>query len=239
MTHVLLTGRHRGQAPSHSLSEFLQLMLGKLFGLACRELCGSASYYPAQAMQSKVGGGLPPMWECQLTHVLLTGRHRGQAPSHSLSRFFQLMLGKLFGLACRELRGSAPYDPAQAMQSKVGGGLPPMWECQLMHVLLTGRHRGQAPSHSLSEFLQLMLGKPFGSGCRELCGSAPYDPAQAMTIKGGRGLAPDVGVSVDTCVADRPSSGASPLPQFERVFSVNAWEAVWIGMPRTVRQCAV
>ncbi|PHN41879.1 hypothetical protein AO259_10975 [Pseudomonas sp. ICMP 564] len=179
LTHVLLTGRHRGQAPSHSLSRFFQLMLGKLFELACRELCGSASYYPAQAMQSKVGGGLPPMWECQLTHVLLTGRHRGQAPSHTLSRFFQLMLGKPFGLACRERCGSAPYDPAQAMQSKVGGGLPPMWECgsapydpaqamqskvggglppmwecQLMHVLLTRRHRGQAPSHMLCGFFQ-------------------------------------------------------------------------------------
>ncbi len=94
------------------------------------------------------------MWECQLTHVLLTGRHRGQAPSHTLSRFFQLMLGKPFGLACRERCGSAPYDPAQAMQSKVGGGLPPMWECQLMHVLLTRRHRGQAPSHMLCGFFQ-------------------------------------------------------------------------------------
>jgi hypothetical protein len=185
-----LTRRHRGQAPSHSLSEFLQLMLGKPFGSACRELCGSAPYYPAQAMQSKVGGGLPPMWECQLTHVLLTGRHRGQAPSHSLSEFLQLMLGKPFGLACRERCGSAPYDPAQAMQSKVGGGLPPMWACQLMHVLLTGRHRGQAPSHSLSRFFQLMLGKLFGLACRELCGSAPYDPAQAMQSKVGGGLPP-------------------------------------------------
>jgi len=128
------------------------------------------------------------MWACQLMHVLLTGRHRGQAPSHSLSEFLQLMLGKPFGPACRERRGSAAYDLAQAMQSKVGGGLPPMWELKLTHVLLTGRHRGQAPSHSLSEFLQLILGKPFGPACRELCGSAPYDPAQAMTIKGGRGL---------------------------------------------------
>jgi len=152
-----LTRRHRGQAPSHSLSEFLQLMLGKLFGLACRELCGSVPYDPAQAMQSKVGGGLPPMWECQLTHVLLTGRHRGQAPSHSLSEFFQLILGKPFGSACRELRGSASYYPAQAMQSKVGGGLPPMWACQLTHVLLTGRHRGQAPSHMLCGFFQLAV----------------------------------------------------------------------------------
>ncbi len=104
------------------------------------------------------------MWECQLMHVLLTRRHRGQAPSHSLSEFLQLMLGKPFGLACRERHGSAAYDLAQAMQSKVGGGLPPMWACQLTHVLLFRRHRGQAPSHSLSEFLQLILGKPFGSG---------------------------------------------------------------------------
>ncbi|AZF03380.1 hypothetical protein C4J94_0583 [Pseudomonas sp. R5-89-07] len=33
------------------------------------------------------------------------------------------------------------------MKINVGGGLPPMAECQAMHLLLTPRYRGQAPSH--------------------------------------------------------------------------------------------
>jgi hypothetical protein len=41
------------------------------------------------------------------------------------------------------------------MSSQVGGGLPPMAECQSVHLLLIRHYREQAPSHIWPAFIQL------------------------------------------------------------------------------------
>jgi len=157
LTHVLSDPPPSGASPLPQFERVFAVNAWEAVWIGMPRTVRQCAVLSSPGNAIKGGRGLAPDVGVSVTHVLLTGRHRGQAPSHSLSRFFQLMLGKLFELACRELCGSAPYDPAQAMQSKVGGGLPPMWECQLTHVLLTGRHRGQAPSHMLCGFFQLAV----------------------------------------------------------------------------------
>ena len=86
-----------------------------------------------------------PMRECQLMHLWLTHCNREQAPSHIWICIYQVDLGLLFALAFSALE---PTGVGLVYSVKnVGGGLPPMRECQLMHRWLTHCNREQAPSH--------------------------------------------------------------------------------------------
>ena len=87
---------------------------------------------------------LPPMAECQSTTTWLTRRHRGQAPSH-----MDYAVSVRMGLtADPPARSHPPTPPLKQWNTvNVGGGLPPMAECQSTTTWLTHRHREQAPSH--------------------------------------------------------------------------------------------
>ena len=136
------------------------------------------------------------MGPAQSIPVLLTHRHRGQAPSHSGYRW------PLDG--CKTwLPSRGPLCSSQRRQT-CGRGLPPMGPAQSIPVLLTHCYRGQAPSH---------LGYRWPlDGCKTGRPSrGPLCTSQRRQTC-GRGLAPDGACSVDTWVADPPPSGASPLP---------------------------
>ena len=86
-----------------------------------------------------------------------------------------------------------------------------MRECQLMHLWLNYCHREQAPSHIWNCIYQVDLGLLL---LWLLQSSSRPELSLVYSVKCGRGLAPDEGVSVDASVADPLQSGASPLPQF-------------------------
>ena len=130
---------------------------------------------------SNVGGGLPPMAVCLLMHLWLSHCYREQAPSHSLISIYQVDISPRLtrrpaGLATlhslrsasvvlRGAEGQKPKQGAAALKPtgiasvdrgpNVGGGLPPMAVCQLMHLCLSHCYREQAASHSLISMHQV------------------------------------------------------------------------------------
>ncbi len=149
-----------------------------------------------------------PMRECQLMHLWLNYCHREQAPSHIWNCIYQVDLGLLL----LWLLQSSSRPELSLVYSAKCGGLLPMRECQLMHLWLTHCHREQAPSHIWKCIYQVDLGLLL---LWLLQSSSRPELSLVYSVKCGRGLAPDEGVSVDTSVAELLQSGASPLPHLE------------------------
>ncbi|AZE89346.1 hypothetical protein C4J97_2645 [Pseudomonas orientalis] len=112
--------RYRGQAPSHS-----KLRYGSR-PVALQLAAAQPTVIQLMRCDPNVGGGLPPMAACQPLMLWLMYRYRGQAPSHGKLRYGS-------GPVALQLAASQP-TVIQLMRCdpNVGGGLPPMAECQPM-----------------------------------------------------------------------------------------------------------
>ncbi|KAA8559534.1 hypothetical protein FX985_05912 [Pseudomonas extremaustralis] len=207
LVHLWLTHSYRGQAPSHIWICIHQADLGLLLPWLFVAL--EPTGFVSDVLGKNVGGGLPPMGECQLVHLWLTHSYRGQAPSHIWICIHQADLGLLLPWLFVALEPTGFVS--DVLGKNVGGGLPPMGECQLMHLWLTHSYRGQAPSHSLICIHQADLSWLL------LCFCSLGDGVVLGVLgkKCGRGLAPDGGVSVGASVADPQPSGVSPLPHLD------------------------
>ncbi|MDQ0980490.1 hypothetical protein QFZ45_003668 [Pseudomonas synxantha] len=181
-----LSGRHRGQAPSHTWAETISQIL-----VGCQAAIGgkpppTLGPRPSVKYWSAVR---PPSGASPLPHLgrdhqsntgRLSGRHRGQAPSHTWAETISQIL-----VGC---------------QAAIGGKPPPTLgpRPSVKYWSAVRPPSGASPSHTWAETISQIL-----VGCQAAIGGKPPPT-----------LGPRPSVKYWSAV--RPPSGASPLPHLGR-----------------------